>query len=157
MKDFLLRAWANPATTFGIGGAILTLLIADLADGAPWSALKTAKLLAGIVGIFGAAAARDSATPAALNAPAPSAPKVPPLVALMLAAVSLAGCVNGKLSPLVAPIVNAIDQAVCRIVPIADPASGAYVGSVCDVAAPLDAIVDPAGNGRRVRSVLDAT
>ena len=61
------------------------------------------------------------------------------LLALVLVALalSLAGCVNGKLSPLVAPIVNGIDQAVCKIVQVADPSSAVYVGSVCDVAAPI--------------------
>lgn len=60
--------------------------------------------------------------------------------ALSLLVVSLAlvvGCVNGRLSPVVAPIVAGIEQAVCQIVPIADPASGVYVGSVCSVAAPI--------------------
>lgn len=62
MKDFLARAWQNPKTTFGIGGSILALLIAQLDDGQPWTAKKTVVLASGVVGILGAAAAADAAS-----------------------------------------------------------------------------------------------
>lgn len=62
MIDFLKRAWKNPRTTFGIGGSVLALLVADLSDGQSWNAVKSVKLAAGVVTIFAAAAASDAAT-----------------------------------------------------------------------------------------------
>jgi len=75
MKEFFLRAWNNPKTTFGLGGAICVLIASTLSDGQPWSALKGVKLVGEVMGLFGALAASDAITPPAPpSAPSASTP-----------------------------------------------------------------------------------
>ncbi len=143
MKDFFLRAWANPTTTFNGLAALATALLGEFADAGPTvkHALNVAAMVFAALALM---AARDSGTPAALNAAATSsAPKVPPLPVLALLAVAalfLAGCTpaarstaatalntGGTYVPYSCVAIDAVD-------PAAIPVCGPITAAVSDVA-----------------------
>ena len=63
--------------------------------------------------------------------------KTSKILAVLIAAEAAPGCVGGKVSPVVAPIVSGIEQAVCSFVEVADPSDSTYIGTVCDAVAPI--------------------
>jgi hypothetical protein len=142
MKEFFQHAWANPRTTFGITGAVLTLLAADLADGQPFSVAKLCHIAAAIVAVFAGAAASDSQTVTgeATRAARRVMAAVAPIVAVFLIFVITVSAVLISACTAAGPIAQTVASALCQIfVPLtASSTEGTIIaGTICQDFVPL--------------------